>query len=106
MNGNGSGTLADALEPLLTELGSIDRTDAAGGAELRRAGRLFAVLGDERLEVVLDPAIAAAAQRTPDVTSSPRGPGWVSFRPGALDQFALDRAESWLRIAHRGPSAR
>jgi transcription elongation factor len=52
-------------------------------------------------EFALDPAVAAAAIRTPDVTSSSRGPGWVAFSPPDLDDHAADRAVAWLASAHR-----
>lgn len=67
------------------------------------AGQPFAVLGPDRAaaEFALDPPIAAAAQRTPDVAPSERGPGWVSFRPAVLDGHAADRAAAWFASAHR-----
>ena len=64
-------------------------------------GRMFAVLGDDLLEVGLDAPVATAALRTPDTRTSPRGTGWIAFTPAAIDRFALDRAEAWLRLAHR-----
>ncbi len=58
-----------------------------------------AVVEPDALEVRLRPAIAAAALRTPDVTPSPRGPGWVRFTPVDLDGHARDRALAWLESA-------
>ena len=52
-------------------------------------------------EFALDPAIASAATRTPDVSLSNRGPGWVKFAPTDLDDHAADRARAWLASAHR-----
>jgi hypothetical protein len=52
-------------------------------------------------EFALDPAVAAAATRTPDVAPSSRGPGWVAFSPPDLDDHAADRALAWLASAHR-----
>jgi hypothetical protein len=45
--------------------------------------------------------VGAAALRTPDVTSSPRGAGWVRFAPARLDGHARDRALAWLESAWR-----
>ncbi len=60
---------------------------------------VVAVLEPGALEVRLRPAVAAAALRTPDVESSPRGRGWVRFVPSGLDDFARDRALAWLESA-------
>ena len=106
MTGNGAETLAERVEAVIAELDGVAVVQTGDERELRGAGRLFAVVSPEGLEVVLDPAVAAAARRTPDVTGSARGPAWVAFRPRVVDRFALDRAEAWLRSAHRGPSGR
>jgi hypothetical protein len=52
-------------------------------------------------EFRLDPAVAAAAQRTPDTSTSERGPDWVRFVPATLDPHAADRAAAWLGSAAR-----
>ena len=52
-------------------------------------------------EFRLDPAVALAAQRTPDTSSSERGPDWVRFSPATLDPHAADRAVAWLGSAAR-----
>jgi hypothetical protein len=52
-------------------------------------------------EFRLDPAVASAATRTPDASSSERGPDWVRFAPTALDPLAVDRAVAWLGSAAR-----
>ena len=101
MSRDEAGSLDERLAKVLGELSDVDRADAAGGAELRRGSRLFAVLGQGSIEVQLDAAVAAAARRTPNVSASSRGPDWVLFRPKTIDRFALDRAEAWLRSAHR-----
>ena len=106
MSGNGAETLADRVEAAVAELADVAVVQTERERELRTNGRLFAVLGEGWLETALDPAVAAAAQRTPDVTTSPRGPSWVRFRPVHPDRFALDRAEAWLRSAHRGAAGR
>lgn len=71
------------------------------GYAVTAGGRLVAVISDASLEALLRPAVAAAALRTPDVQPSPRGPGWVRFTPGSLDEFAVDRAVAWLQSAIR-----
>jgi hypothetical protein len=45
--------------------------------------------------------VASAALRTADTRPSPRGAGWIAFTPRSVDRFALDRAEAWVRLAHR-----
>ncbi len=72
-----------------------------GGSELRLAGRPFATVEPGRAAFELRPDVAAAALRTPDVSSGSRGAGWVSFAPPVLDDFARDRAIAWLESAWR-----
>ena len=76
---------------------------ADGSLTWSRGGRLFAVasVDGDRAEFGLDPVVADAAARTPDVTPSVRGTGWVTFAPQALDDHAADRAVAWLASAHR-----
>ena len=64
-------------------------------------GRSFAVLGPFGIEIRLEPAIAAAAARTPDTGPSPRGPEWVRFNPREMDGHAADRLRAWLELANR-----
>jgi hypothetical protein len=66
-----------------------------------RAGTPFAAMDGDALEVRLDPAVAAAALRTPDTDASSRGPAWVRFDPPELDRMAIDRATAWLEYAWR-----
>jgi hypothetical protein len=49
--------------------------------------------------------VAAAAQRTPDTSSSTRGPDWVRFSPTDVDGHAVDRAVAWLGSAARRAGA-
>ncbi len=93
---------------LLTEAGEslagVSATvDASGGLIWDRTGRPFATAGADGLTVEfrLDPAVAAAALRTPDTNPSRRGQDWISFRPESLDEHALDRAEAWFGSAWR-----
>lgn len=95
------------LRELLTEAAAaqpdVETSGTPGGEVIWSAGdRPFAVLtGDDAAEFCLDPAVAAAASRTPDVTPSGRGPGWVRFRPSALDDHGRDRALAWFESALR-----
>jgi hypothetical protein len=74
-----------------------------GGQTWSRNRRPFAgVSADGRTaEFLLDPAVADAAIRTPDVAHSSRGPGWVAFTPAELDDHAADRAVAWFASAYR-----
>jgi hypothetical protein len=86
---------------VIEELGDVTRGRDGELELLSVRGRQFAVVGADLLEVALDPAIAKAALATPDTRPSPRGAGWVAFTPATTDRFALDRAEAWIRLAHR-----
>jgi hypothetical protein len=82
------------VERLAGPDGSVTWTrDAQGFAALSRDG--------SAAEFRLDAAVAAAAARTPDVSLSSRGPGWVTFRPAVLDDHGADRAAAWFASAHR-----
>jgi hypothetical protein len=96
------------LHELLTEAAvghrDVEARSAPGGETTwSSGGRPFTVLAGDGASAAfaLDPAVAAAACRTPDVTPSGRGPGWVSFRPAALDDHGMDRARAWFESAHR-----
>jgi hypothetical protein len=97
-------TLRDLLVDAAGQLDAVE-TDLGpdGTISWSRAGRPFATLSSdgESAAFALDPAVAAAAARTPDVESSSRGAGWVSFSPVGLDDHAADRAVAWLASAHR-----
>jgi hypothetical protein len=98
--------LAARVEAVLAELPGVERRLVDDRAGVYVADRLFAIVSPRTLEVLLDPIVAAAAARTPDTRPSERGPGWVRFEPRAAHPFALDRAEAWLRSAHRLASGR
>jgi len=95
------------LRELLTEAAAgVAGVEAAAGPAgdvvWSASGRPFAVLaGDGAAEFALDPAVAAAACRTPDVVPSRRGPDWVLFRPTMLDEHGADRARAWFESAQR-----
>jgi hypothetical protein len=93
--------LDERVEAVMAELGDVERRRASDGVAYSSRGRVFAVLGEDRLETALDTAVSKAALKTPDTAASPRGAGWIAFTPATIDRFALDRAEAWVRSAHR-----
>jgi len=97
-------TLDERVEAVIEELEGVTRERDGESVTYTAGGRVFAVLMPDLLEVALDPAIAAAALRTPDTLASSRGKGWIAFTPDGIDRFALDRAEAWVRLAHRRAS--
>ena len=97
-------TIAELLSEAATGLvGVLSTMTAGGGTTWSRGGRPFAVVSADGFgaEFGLDPGVAAAAVRTPDVVASERGPGWVAFAPAELDDHAIDRAVAWFTSAHR-----
>ena len=78
-------------------------TSTDGSITWSRGGRPFATLSGDGMTASfdLDPAVAAAAARTPDVIASSPGPGWVAFTPLELDDHAADRAAAWFASAYR-----
>jgi hypothetical protein len=96
--------LRQLLEDEAAELpGAEPSLGPDGSITWSRGGRPIASVSADgaSAEFALDPAVADAATRTPDVTSSNRGPGWVVFAPNDLDDHAADRAVAWLASAHR-----
>lgn len=103
-------SLAQVAREIAAELpdASISAAPGAPGAgppvattTWSRGGVAFAILGPTGIEIRLDPAIAAAASRTPDTAPSPRGREWVRFNPRDLDAHAVDRLRAWLDLACR-----
>ena len=97
-------TLEELLAEAASELaGTTTRTDPSGATTWSRGGSVFAALSVDGsvASFRLDPAIAAAAVRTPDTTPSGRGTDWVDFAPETIDDHAEDRAVAWLESAHR-----
>jgi hypothetical protein len=93
------------IESILHELASAMTgvTSATSGAS-RTWGlddRPFAILAAGVIELRLDPAVAAAASRTPDASASSRGPEWVRFEPATLEGHDLDRLVAWFGLAHK-----
>lgn len=96
--------LRELLEVEAIELpGAEPSLDPDGSITWSRGNRPFATVTAEgsSAEFALDPLVADAATRTPDVSQSSRGPGWVTFTPKHLDDHAADRATAWLASAHR-----
>ena len=94
-------TLDERVEAIVEELDGVERVRDGESVTYLAGGRPFAVLMPDVLEVALDPVVAKAALRSGDTLSSPRGAGWIAFTPASIDRFSLDRAEAWLRSAHR-----
>jgi hypothetical protein len=96
--------LRDLLEEEAADLAGTEPTLGPDGSlTWVRTGRTFAAVSADgtSAEFALDPAVADAATRTPDVRASSRGSGWVAFVPHELDDHAADRAVAWLASAHR-----
>ena len=96
--------LRDILRDAAARLPDVERlAEADGSVTWARGAEAFAALSDDgsTAEFRLDTAVAVAAVRTPDVSSSSRGPGWVAFRPPVLDDHGADRAVAWFASAHR-----
>lgn len=88
----------------------VPTTEADGTTTWSVRGVTFATLSADglRASFLLDPIVAGAAARTPDVMPSGRGPGWVEMHPRVVDGHAADRATAWFLSGHRrlgGPGA-
>jgi hypothetical protein len=94
-------SVAQLVSELAAELSDADATTEGASTTWSRSGRVFGVLGPDGIELCLEPAIAAAAARTPDAAPSPRGPEWVRFNPRELDGHATDRLSAWFDFAYR-----
>ena len=110
MDGPDDADLADVLASAADGLAGVAAREETGTTTWRAVGTSgaeavpFATLTGRRAEFRLDPVVARAALRTADTTPSPRGPEWVTFEPGELDDAAIDRAEAWFLSAHRHAS--
>ena len=94
-------TLDERVGAVIDELGGVDVTPGRRERCVRRGRRRIRGPRRALLEVALDATVLKAALKTPDTAASVRGPGWIAFSPKAVDRFALDRAEAWVRFAHR-----
>jgi hypothetical protein len=97
--------LREVLDALAEMLGDVERREVGEGLECSRGGHPFAVIAWSSVELRLDGPIAAAARRTPDVTTSARGVEWIQFSPPVVDRYALDRATAWFEAAWRRSAA-
>jgi hypothetical protein len=96
--------LREVLEAAAADLDEATAASASDGeVAWSRGPDLFAVVGaaGDAAEFGLESGVAAAATRTPDTVPSPRGPGWVLFRPASLDAHGADRASAWFLSAYR-----
>ena len=104
-------TLREVLDAAATSTDGVAvTTEGDGSVAWSAGGTTFAVLSADGAvaSFLLDPIVAGAAARTPDVRRSPRGPGWVELRPRVVDGHAADRAGAWFLSGHRrltGPGA-
>jgi hypothetical protein len=102
--GDGAGIPQD-MRALLEATADLDApvelVIAASGTTYLLAGRPFAWAAGRVFEVQLGPDISAAALRTPDVTSSERGAGWIRLSPPVIDDHAADRVVAWFEMARR-----
>jgi len=100
-----SGELPESLEEALlgeaAELAGLTVRTAGTSHEFMVGSRIVATLDGPVAEFRLDPAVAAAALRTPGTRRSPSTPDRIAFQPDDLDLYALDRAVAWLRSAAR-----
>jgi hypothetical protein len=97
-------TLREILDASATETPGVDvGTDADGATSWSLDGTVFAILSPDASTVsfLLDPIVANAAARTPDVRRSRRGPGWVDMTPRVVDRHVYDRARAWFLSGHR-----
>jgi hypothetical protein len=98
-------TLREVLEAAAAQYGLEPRTEtsADGSIAWSRGDQVFATLSADGATAafLLDPLVAGAAARTPDVRASARGRGWVEMSPPVVDGHAADRAGAWFLSAYR-----
>lgn len=98
-------TLAEVIAAAADQVPDIASSVASRSGDVSWSvdGQVFAVLAADgtSVAILLDPVVADAAARTPDVVASGRGPGWVELRPPLVDGHVADRAAAWFRSAHR-----
>ena len=104
-------TLLDVLEEAAAATPAVEvMKDPDGTTAWAVHGTVFAELSADGTAASfrLDPIVAGAAARTPEVSRSARGPGWVEMRPKVVDGHVADRAGAWFLSGHRrltGPGA-
>jgi hypothetical protein len=104
-------TLLDVLEEAAADTPEVEVKKAPDGPTTWAVrGTVFAELSADggAVSFLLDPIVAGAAARTPEVQRSARGPGWVDIRPRVVDGHVADRAGAWFISGYRrltGPGA-
>jgi hypothetical protein len=104
-------TLREVLDAAATATPGVEvASEPDGSVSWSIRGTTFATLSADGASAsfLLDPIVAGAAARTPDVVRSTKGPGWVDMRPRVVDAHAADRAGAWFLSGHRrltGPGA-
>ena len=98
-------TLAMLLAGGAARLEGASGVPTGQGTDLYLDDVLFASIVADVAEFRLRDEVGAAALRTPNVSASPRGQGWVRFAPRQLDGHARDRALAWLESAWRRADA-
>jgi len=98
-------TLREVLDAAAAQFELDARVGVAddGTVTWSRGDQLFAMVSADgrTASFLLDPLIAGAAARTPDVRPSPRGRGWVDLSPPAVDGHVADRAGAWFLSGYR-----
>lgn len=97
-------TLREVLETAARETPGVDvRATPDGSTAWTVDGATFAELSADGsiASFLLDPIVAGAAARTPEVRRSARGPGWVEMHPRVVDGHVADRARAWFLSGHR-----
>lgn len=97
-------TLREILEASATETPGVEVGISEDGTSTwSYSGTVFAVLSADgaTASFLLDPIVANAAARTPDVKRSRRGDGWVAMAPKVVDRHVYDRARAWFLSGHR-----
>ena len=105
-------TLREVLDAAAAQYGLDARVAVAedGSVTWSRGDQVFAAVSADgaTASFQLDPLVAGAAARTPDVRASSRGRGWVDLSPRVVDGHAADRAGAWFLSGFRrltGPGA-
>ncbi len=105
-------TLREVIDAAAAQYGLDPRSETAadGSVTWTRGDQVFATLSADgtTASFLLDPLVAGAAARTPDVRASARGRGWVDMSPRVVDGHAAARAGAWFPSSFRrltGPGA-